>query len=454
MNELVQKVSNGGVYSIISLILGILFFIYWVNLVNNRKYLKALLSLIIAFPFTFYASKFLGLTGWTEPNSQDPFVQKVGVSTLMILILFFSMFFHKSIKKQKTKEEKVTEVLLWLFCLTITISQLVNLTFPSSIILSIGASWQFLALFYIVISVLRDEKDVIKLLNAIFIFSLLNILVRVFAKGESFIMDLSDADTGFTNAGRVGSGSLGWAVSYAGYLAMFITLALGVYYITKKYMYLIYILIIIIELLNTFTRGGILILLTLLVLLFFNNYRKLFIKIVPFIFISLLPFYKTIWLYISLRTITLDVFNDENFTGRMLLINLYFTKYYNFSFWGNGIFKQTLINIGGSYHYLPVHNAYIEVLDVAGIFAFIIFVFLSLYLLWLAIKGNQKRNYFRDNRVSIKPFILIAILQWIIFANTTSTSILAYYPYEGTAVFWLLCFTALILFNVNRLKNI
>jgi O-antigen ligase len=144
---------------------------------------------------------------------------------------------------------------------------------------------------------------------------------------------------------------------------------------------------------------------------------------------------------VFLRGFSLNVSEVGNFTLRMELIRLYFRDYYHFSLWGRGILNPTMVELS-SWLVVPVHNGYIEVLDECGPLPFIAFICVSVtaaYGAWKTSRRAWSQKAAKFN-ATITPFLFVAVLEWILFTNTTSTSILAYYPYEATALFWILCF--------------
>ncbi len=447
--------SFGGWPGFILLSLGIVAGLsYWIFLLISGKYNNSLYLLIILFPFTFYAGRAFGLLGYYDDFAD--FDQRIGLTTFMIMVTCFALYRHGLLKRPAFTQGRKIEYLLWGFAVSVTISQLFTHTFGSALILSIGAAWQYLLIFYLLISLIRDDNELGKLINSLFIFSLINIVVRVVCKGESFIIDLASQNVGEgmtygAEAGRVGSGALGPAVSYAGYLSIFITLALGAFFITKKKRYLLYIVIIGIELMNTFTRGAIFILFLLGLLFFYKETRPLAYKMAAGSMAVIFLFFNVIWRYLALRGFQLNVFEESNFADRLELIWKFINEYYSFSFFGNGILKDTIIELTPWWSTV-VHNAYLGILDTCGVFPFIIFIVITLYSFYTLFKFramNMADAEIGDHWQFMKPFLVIAFLQWVVFANTTSTSILEYYPYEGTAVFWIICLSGFILYNIK-----
>ncbi len=424
----------------------------WLACVAAGRYRFALFVSIVIFPFTFYAGRAAGIRAFSVPD----FDQFLGLSTLLLLSLFVILLVTGRVRRPRGTIARSIELTLWAFAIALTASQIATHTPLEALLLSIGAAWQFVALFYLLTSLIVRERDLFGLLNAMFLFSVLNIVVRVVAKGESFFVSLSsptagDSSTFGADVGRVGSGALGPAMSYAGYLAMFITLALGVYFVTRKAVYLAYIAVMLMELLNTFTRGGLFVLFLLALLLVFRRTRPATLKLILPLVGLLAVSWPIIGAYVVFRGFSFDVMNLGNFSLRVELTRLFLSDY-RFNWWGNGILRLTMFELR-SWLIVPIHNAYLEVLDECGPLVFGLFVLLSILVVIAAIRAcRQSRagNICDRALAGLAPFVLIALLQWIVYANTTSTSILAYYPYEGTAVFWTVAIAPVLLLSIRR----
>lgn len=424
----------------------------WLTCVVTGRYRSAFFVSIAIFPFSFYAGRAAGVRAFSAPD----FDQFLGLTTLLLLTLFIILVATGRVRRGHGMLATSIEVILWIFAIALTASQLATHTALEGLFLSIGAAWQFVALFYLLTSLVLKERDFLSLLNALFFFSLLNIVVRVVAKGESFFVRLSsptagDATTFGADVGRVGSGALGPAMSYAGYLAMFITLALGVYFMTRKPIYLLYIGLMLMELLNTFTRGGLFVLFLLALLVFFRQTRSATLRVIlPFVGLLAVS-WPVVGAYVVFRGFSFDVMDLSNFSLRVELTRRFLSEY-QFSWWGNGILQPTMFELR-PWLIVPVHNAYLEILDACGPVVFGLFVLLSVLVVFAAIRAcrsGRARSLRHPGLNGIAPFVLIALLQWIAYANTTSTSILAYYPYEGTAVFWIVAVVPVLLLAMRR----
>jgi len=284
------------------------------------------------------------------------------------------------------------------------------------------------------------------LIKSLQLFFLVNLFLRVFIDGEVFAPNIQNELT------RVGSGALGPAVSYGGYLAILITLSLLKLAKEKKVFDYFLIILLFIELLGTYTRGG-LILLPLLILIPFFIKREVPKKnsiMTVFFFILIITFFNTAFFGVfSARSSSSSLVEDSSFLIRLELIVNFFAKYQTKLF-GNGVGNPTYIKTGTAT--LPIHNTFIEILDQTGFLTFLIVIILVGYVLYklYKIKFERKELYF------YRSFLLVSLLQWLIFANTTATSILYYYPYEATMIFWILLFSPFLLkkIDLNKSRNL
>ncbi len=411
----------------------------WLFYLVTKRYRRALYVTFMAFPFTFYAGRAAGLLAFDIPD----FDQRVGLSTFMIVATFFTMLWYGRIRRPMGGLPRWIERFVWIYVVTLTVGQFFTHDAWSAALLSVGAGWEFLCLFYLLVSLIRRDRHVIALINSLFIFSILNILVRVVAKGESLLIPLSSPTAGNAltfgaDAGRVGSGALGPGVSYAGYLSVFITLALGMFFISRSRIYFVYAVLMFVEMLNTFTRGGLFVLGLLVCLVLFKPTRVISLKVLAVAIAVAAVAWPVVKEYVTLRGFSLNVMHVSSFSLRVELTRMFFHAY-EFSWWGHGILQQSVFELT-PWLIVPIHNAYLEILDTCGILPFVSFSILTLLMIWSGIRASRSRARSARHLFSARfaPFALVALLQWVLFANTTSTSVLAYYPYEGTAVFWVI----------------
>jgi hypothetical protein len=99
---------------------------------------------------------------------------------------------------------------------------------------------------------------------------------------------------------------------------------------------------------------------------------------------------------------------------------------------------------------LPVHSVILEVSLAAGGVAALTLIGLFC-LIWWQLWQNSRRE--GALLATTATFFLVALLSWFFFANTTYVSILAYAPYEGTILMYLVLFMSTIQINMVNKKR-
>ena len=110
----------------------------WLFYTATKRYRRALYVTFVAFPFTFYAGRAAGLIAFDNPD----FDQRVGLSTLMIIALFFVMWWRGRIRRPMPGLPRWIERLFWMFVVTLTVGQFFTHEAWSAALLSIGAGWE------------------------------------------------------------------------------------------------------------------------------------------------------------------------------------------------------------------------------------------------------------------------------------------------------------------------
>lgn len=437
--------SKGGTSELIILLGAPVFLMFWLYIIFVKKeYLKALLLQIIIFPITFKARAVFAVNAFVDSTG---FIQKVSISTFLIIILFIILLSKNKVYRPVNTSWRFFERILLLYALSLTITQLFNHSLFSAVWLSIGGIWQYVFIFYILSSLVRSYDQLLSLLKSMLAFVFVNILMRVFSEQQIFLQELSEDFI------RIGGGSMGPAVSYGGYLCIMITIALFLYRSNYKSYYLIFLAILFIELLNTFTRGAFLSLIFLGLLALWKNERKYFLRIFSIAIIIIVATGNIMWQYFSIRGLELNanILEIGNVRIRTDLLYTYFNEYFNLSLIGNGIGKFTLIpnlyNIP-----IPAHNILVALFDQAGVIVLLLFIVLFLYSISLNIRISRQ-NYDK-HLATLSVFLIIALIQWFFFANTTSTYLNIYYPYEASSIFWIVLFCGPIIQTILTTEDI
>lgn len=455
ISEIISKIFHSALYSeigkrfdVLAIMFSPVFGVIWLWLLFIKKdYLKALLLQIVAFPLTYKVKNAFAILAY-DPGFGTP--QKISATSFLIMALFCILSFQGVIKRPKDREWRVFEKLILLYAISLTAVQFFNHSFHSAVWLSIGGIWQFILLFYMLSSLITSYDKIVLLLNSLIGFTFVNILMRCFSEEQVLFQQL------MSGVIRVGAGAMGPAVSYGGYLAVMITIAFALYRIKNNALYLVIAVIFFAELLNTFTRGAFLTLFFLLLIPFWQVERKFIFRITIMLIPILLLTSKTIWEFASYRglSFSLDVFKLTGVSSRIDIISNYFANHFNFSLIGNGIGNLTQVwgQYGAGYRLLPPHNLPIALIDQTGIIVALLFILSFSYACYVLFKNSKNITIYNKKTSILSTYLFIALIQWFFFANTTSTLLNWYYPYEASAIFWIVLFLSVIISKVNYAK--
>lgn len=206
-------------------------------------------------------------------------------------------------------------------------------------------------------------------------------------------------------------------------------------------MWILIFLIISFEMLQTMTRGALISFsVGFLLLLSWKSERKLILEIMLGISCTLPFFAKYIYNLITYRTFSLTRIGDipgvyKRFYSWQLNLPRIFSNYGL----GNGIgnVKEIGVNPG---EYMTPHNILLSMCQSVGLFTTIIFLLMYIYVIKTGIVNslNRKKN-------NIYPYLVVILISFFIFSNTTTTSILGYYPYASIIIFYLFLFISVFL---------
>jgi len=423
----------GGRFDVAVAIGSLIVFPIWGMLLLQGRYRTALGMYVLMLPATVRAVKAFAVNAYASPGG---YVQQISATTFMLLGFFAVLMLHRVRIRRPERRWQAFQSLLLAFAGIGTVSQFVNHGPYSAFWLSVGGLWQFVALFYIISAVVKTSEDARYVLKCIAGAILIGIIFRM----GSFEEPLSP----FVLKGefkRVGVYAFGPAVSYGGYLAFVIILTLyliqSAHSPLERLVWFGAVLMMVFELLNTFTRGGVLALLFLGLLPIWRNQRRFFRR--------LLIGGLLLFSFVRLRIIELLTYRGLYFDSRILKLPSVWTRLvvYRMSLphffdnlgMGYGIGKSLHFYYSGEYY--VSHNLILGLSQEIGGIATILFLALFGYALWQVAKRIQMGN---QNSKPIWQFCLVALIAWLFFANTTSTSIVFYYPYEATILFYLVLF--------------
>jgi hypothetical protein len=431
------SISIGGQFESVIIILSPIVILVWLWLiVIKRKYLEALGFQIALFPITYKASSILYVVAYSNSSAYQ---QKISLTTALLIIHFLILTLKKIINRPRNRTWHKFEFVLMSYAILLTATQFFSHDISSAILLSLGAVWQYVILFYMLSSLIKTSSDVVFMIQSFVAFTLLNILFRVYSDGQIWFSQLG------TEIFRVGSGAMGPAVSYGGYLAIIITFAYFLYKYKGNWIYIPIMLALLLELMATFTRGGIVSLFILGVTVFWKSERKYNLKVITSMSVVAIFTGNFLWQYISTRGFELDIMKLKSVSIRFEIALEYFRELFSLSITGDGIGNFTYIYISGIK--IAPHNIIIATLMEAGIGVTLVFVFMIMF----SIKVGFRYSLESDRGKSIiSLYLMIALLQWIFFANTTSTLINWYYPYEGSTIFWFTLFAPFLISGLSE----
>lgn len=460
--SLLDKVltSSSGAYGVLVLVLVGLLLPVWFILLLKESYLYALGLQMLMLPFTFRAANGLAIPAYDDGT----FVQKISLTTFLIVgLLVWLRLANVSVRRRP--ELKGFEALLLAFAILSTISQLANHTLGDALLLSIGGAWQFVALFYIFCAVIRDPEDVKFILGCLVVAFLIGVFDRMASTGAGFMVEAPSNLAKIAPhavAGdfvRVGSGAFGFAQSYGGYLS-FVSV-LGLYFVQsarsrlRQVVWAIVVLVLSFEMLNTFTRGATLAFLFVFLLLLWKDSRPFFTKILVATAIVVFTWLGEFLINLAtVRTLELNpsfLLSDPNSTSRL---DLYYQSLpHFFDNWGlgYGIGKPLFFYTAGVGEAVS-HNTTLDLSQSVGGLATVLFLIMFFVAAVRLFRMSRNPAAEKDARLAI--YIFIGLLAWFFFANTTSTSLVYYYPYEATIVFYSVMFLGVLVTTMTNVRSV
>ena len=292
--------------------------------------------------------------------------------------------------------------------------------------------------FFILISgAISNEDDARSLVKALVLALFLGIIFRMGTFGIGFV---------FKNQGeftRIGGNAFGPAVSYGGYLAF--GAVLGLYLARSSHrwfiraVWLFITAILLFEMLNTHTRGAILSLFLLVFLFVWASERRFLILtlIVGFGLLIVSGHLNDMIYLASQRNLVLNtsLLSVPNALVRFELWRYSIFHIFDRFGFGYGIGNALLFMTSYGREFVS-HNLIFDLTQSIGGFATIIFV--VLYIL------GMRQSFKFGSSSSLMAYLFTALAVWFLFANTTSTSIVFYYPFEATLLMYLVLFITLL----------
>lgn len=448
---LIEKilVSRGGIFALGFFMVSIFVFSLWAVLLIKRRYLQALAVQILMLPFSYYAQLAYSVSAY---EITGVYVQKISLTTFFILAFFIVLSLRKELRRG-VAELIYFERCLLAFALFATGSQLMNHSLKSAILLSLVGAWQFVALYYILKTCVTKNEDFQFLLKMVIWAVLIGIVARIGYTGQGYFIE-SGSSFGYF---RLGQGPFGWAQSYGGYLSFIVLLSM--YFIQSqdsiwgKVLWSGIVVILLFEMLNTFTRGAVLELSFALLLLYWRETRKfasksiftvgLLLFLIPSLGSAVLRLITARRLEVSLDYLRTESAITERINIFLQAIPHLFDKWG----FGYGIGKGLYFSTASQGHAV-VENVIFELFLSIGAIATLFFVLMLTISTWRLYKTSVSSAVKKKRLMAI--YMLIALHGWFFFANTTSTSIIFYHHYEAIILFYTVMFLGVMLPAVDK----
>jgi hypothetical protein len=421
----------------------------WVWLMIRGQWLHVVGLQILLLNVTARATELFGVVAFTDYQDRP---EIASATTLLIVLAGLALVAQRfsAGSRGAQLEGRAAEtalVFFGIFAVLATASQIVNHTPWSAFWLSVTAAWQYALVGVLTLVAIRRTEDIAVLWRYMVCAVLLSIVIRMATRGEVYM-----AHEGL-NPLRLGSIAFGPANYYSSTVVMVITLGLGLLSAAKtgwgKAVCGIVLLVLAVEQVSTFTRGGYLALAALVLLPFFKGTRKFAMGLAVFVGLALLAAGRWVLPILFLRSFSLD---EPSVQQRFWLIGQGIHHCFdNFGF-GHGIALYILfedpIGTGGSE--LPLHSLLLQTAQMIGGLATLALIVLFAWIL-VGLWKVARKDTGQAGRAA--AFVLIAMVGWHLYSNTTGTSILCYAPQEATVLVWTLMFMGVRLIDLGAEKR-
>jgi hypothetical protein len=417
----------------------------WVRLMMMGQWLHVLGLQILLLNVTARATELFGVVEFTNFDDQQ---EIASATTLLIFVAGLALLaqLNKAGSRGEQLEGRGAEtalVLFGIFGVLATAAQIVNHTPASAFWLSVTGVWQYGLVGILTMTAIRRVEDAVVLWRYMIGAVILSIVIRLATRGEVYM-----AHEGL-NPSRLGSIAFGPAVYYSSTVAIVITLGLGVLCAARtgwgKAAWGVVVLLLAVEQVSTFTRGGYVALAVLVLLPLFKGTRRFAVGLAVFCGAALLAVGRWVLPILLYRPLSLK---ENSVQERFWLIEMGIRHCFdNFGF-GHGIARYILFEdpVGTGGVNLPVHSLLLETAQMTGGLAALVLIALFAWIvagLWKVARRD------RGLAGRTAPFLLIAILGWHVYSNTTGTSILCYAPQEATVLVWVLMFMGVRLIDLG-----
>jgi len=421
----------------------------WVRLMVLGRWLHVLGLQILLLNVTARATELFGVVEFTNFDDQQ---EIASATTLLIVLAGLALAAQRYAagcrgKQLEGRAAETALVLFGVFGLLASASQIVNHTPASAFWLSVTGVWQYALVGILTLAAIRKVEDMVALWRYMIGAVMLSIVIRSATRGEVYM-----AHEGL-NPMRLGSIAFGPANYYASTVAIVITLGLGLLGAARtgwgKAVCAAVLLLLAVEQVSTFTRGGYVALAVLVLLPLFKGTRRFAAGMAVSLGLVLLATGRWVLPILLYRPFSLK---ENSVQQRFWLIGMGIGHCFdNFGF-GHGIARYIMFEdpVGTGGTNLPVHSLLLETAQMTGGLATLVLIGLFAWIV-LGLWKVARRDSGPAGRRA--PFLLIAILGWHVYSNTTGTSILCYAPQEATVLVWVLMFMGVRLIDLANEKK-
>lgn len=411
---------------VLQIFLLLLFLLIWFLLLFNGSYYKAFILQLFALPLTSRVENFIDINASVGSYIVTKFSFTVTLLYVLFLIIvisdrnFISYVFKNPIIRY-----------FFTFFLLATVSQLLNHTVFNAIFISIFKLWSYFIVLSLVTYFIKDERgsvDLLKILISVFIVVMLFRIMNNNWKIIGLYENQTDVSAKVGRFWRVSS-VIGPGISYGGYLGFIIIATLYFYkYSNNKVKYGLIIALFFVEMIFTFAKAGILVLIIMYFLLFIINNKKnmnliLFASVISIISIVIVQkIYSSVApdanMFFDLRLL-----RSSSAQSRLYLWGQSIKHIFDNYGFGMGIGKQLYFNVSHltSYDQLPSHNFIFSTLQMNGIYATVLFF----YSYFKIIQSLKKSTW------STSPYIMIILIGYFVLSFTGPADLWVGYPFEG-----------------------
>jgi O-antigen ligase len=389
----------------------------------------AIAATVVSFGLLGKATRIGGIPAY---NNGEGYTQYIALTHAMIFALAFALIVNRAPVASPFQRK----VLFGLsgFAIIGTISQLFNHSFPSSILLSIGSLWVYVALVYTIFAIFTGEKGLRELASIIVASLFFGVIIRLATTGEGFFVINQDNDLF-----RIGGFAFGPSVSYAGYLAVaaVFSIALTMYESStiRRIAFAFIALVLVVEVTSTGTRGAMLSLILIPIGIAATRRYRLSAAMFGFLGLATIILWPKISQVLDSRPIYFDgrVNTIPQWMERAELWKLNLPHVLDNFGLGHGMGNQLNLIISTGVP-TPSHNTFLDLTQQVGAIATFVLIGVIFAIVYRGIKQALLTSNVRSRTMAMLG--LTAFGSWFFTANTTSTSLVWFYPVEGSAIFY------------------